>query len=126
MSIADIAAETGEVPVLQCPADVPGFSERGEPNDFKSFFETEGSSYTFQTPLYWAMDDPDIPGSWMLKPTTLYNLVRSSGMKKFFGRQLAEEEVWLLSDYTGFHNDRGKAHQQNFLYIDGHVADLER
>ncbi|MCP4250535.1 MAG: prepilin-type N-terminal cleavage/methylation domain-containing protein [bacterium] len=123
---ADIGAEPATVPVLQCPADVPGFSDRGEPNGFKSFFETEGSSYKFNTGLYFVMIDRDLPGFWMLNPTTLYNLVRSKDLKKYYGHQPAEEEVWLLRDYADFHNDRGKAHRQNFLYIDGHVSDLER
>ncbi len=119
--------------VFRCPADLPGFSDRPVPNVDKSFFETEGSSYTFNTELYWLMIEnwDDGPENWKFAPTTLYRLVRNEKMVSIYNGQPAEEQVYLMKDYQPFHRRRsgGKDDNQrafNFLYIDGHVADLER
>jgi prepilin-type processing-associated H-X9-DG protein len=63
---------------------------------------------------------------WRLKPTTLYNLVRHPRMIEKYSGQPAEQEIWLLKDYAGFHGPKDSPRRVNFLYIDGHVADLER
>lgn len=37
----------GETKVFRCPADTDGFTDRPPPNEGRSFFETERSSYSF-------------------------------------------------------------------------------
>jgi prepilin-type N-terminal cleavage/methylation domain-containing protein/prepilin-type processing-associated H-X9-DG protein len=114
--------------VFHCPADRPGFSDRGEPNANRSFFETEGSSYEFNQGLYFLMIDnfEGGPENWVIQPTTLYQLVRHERMIEHYNGQPAEEQVWLIKDYVAFHEIKGGNQPFNFLYIDGHVADLER
>jgi len=123
----DVAAEAGEVKVFQCPADVPGFDNRPAPNTGRSFFQTEGSSYRFNVELYWLMRDTSAPDPWKtLKPTTLYNLVRDPRMAEYYRGQPSEEQIHLLRDYQPFHGSKGSTQPINFLYVDGHVSDLER
>jgi len=111
--------------IFHCPGDVSGFSDRGAPHHTKTFFETEGSSYYFDYRLYFLMmDKPGDPTS--LKPTTLYNLVRHPMMVGWYKGQPAENEVPLIMDYQPFHGGQDAPHSMNFLYIDGHVSDLER
>jgi len=121
-------SSSGAGSVWQCPSDSPGKSRRGSPNANKTFFETEGSSYVFNTFLYFLMiDEADFPNRISLKQTTMYNLVRNERMIRDFGGQPAEEQVWLIRDYVPeFHSKKGEKNRWNFLYIDGHVSDLER
>ncbi|MHC4066877.1 MAG: type II secretion system protein [Planctomycetota bacterium] len=121
-------AQPAEVAIFQCPADLPGVADRGEPNGYKSYYQTEGSSFQFNVRLYWLMTEPGASSHdrWRPKPTTLYKLVRHPRMLRFYGSQPAEEEIWLMSDYEPFHNRRKPTKGFNFLYIDGHVADLAR
>ena len=124
----DVSAEQEHMEVFHCPADVPGRYDRGVPNGFKSFFETEGSSYGFNQRLYFLMIDnfEDDPENWVIKPTSLYQLVRHERMIERYNGQPAEEQVWLMKDYEQFHQTQGGNQPWNFLYVDGHVADLER
>ena len=123
----DSAAVAADMAIFHCPADVPGFSDRGEPNKNKTFFESEGSSYAYNWHLYQFMRDPDAPPhSWTLKPTTLYNLVRNPEALEYYKGQAGEKEIWLLADYRDFHHGKGSTQPINYLYVDGHVSDLER
>ena len=126
----DSGAQTTDMEVFHCPGDIPGVTDRGQPNQNKSFFATEGSSYVFNTMLYFIMmEDPSDPSS--IKPTSMYNLVRNPRLTNYLGRQVAEQEVSVISDYANFHVDKessrkeGVSHKKNYLYIDGHVSDFE-
>ncbi len=123
-------SSSGAGSVWQCPSDTPGKSRRGAPNANKTYFETEGSSYVFNTfEIYRFMNDEGgFLGFKNLKQTTMYNLVRKERAIRFYGGQPAEEQVWLVQDYVPeFHSkDAKKQPRWNFLYIDGHVSDLER
>ena len=107
----DAGAQPGAVAVFECPADRPGLIDRGEPNGYRSYYQTEGSSYGSNV---------------FLNGQKLYNFVRRDGVIEYFGGQPAEEEIYLLRDYAPFHGGRGSTQPFNFLYIDGHVSDLER
>ena len=115
--------------VFHCPADTPGFSDRGAPNFNKTFYETEGASYMYNWgDIIFSMVEDLSAGfeNWVIKPTSMSHIVRSKMMIKKFSGQPAEEQVWLLRDYDVFHKKKGGNRPINFLYIDGHVADLER
>ncbi len=122
----DSSAQIADMEVFRCPADTPGVTDRGAPNENKSFFETEGTSYQFNTRLYWFMRDQASSDPWLVKPTSLYNFVRNPDIVQMLGGQPTEQEIWLIRDYAAFHGGPKANRPINFLYIDGHVADLER
>jgi prepilin-type N-terminal cleavage/methylation domain-containing protein/prepilin-type processing-associated H-X9-DG protein len=122
----DVAAESADLEVFRCPADMPGYSDRLAPNQNQSYFETEGTSYMFNVFLYRAMRDESSPTHWAVKPTTLYNLLRHPWVVERYSGQPSEGELWLLRDYEKFHYSKSSGQAFNFLYADGHVADLER
>ena len=76
----DLEAQPGKVAVFECPGDRPGQVDRGEPNGYRSYYQTEGSSYGFN--LY-------------LRGKKLYNFVRNEHVIEYFGGQPAEAEMWL-------------------------------
>ena len=98
--------------VYKCPADKPRNlqEERPAPNTGKSYFESEGSSYQFQ-------DHPGILGH---KVQEVAKRISSRG-----DRVLAENQIWLVKDWQGFHGTPGEKNAANYLYSDGHVTDLE-
>lgn len=112
--------------VFHCPADVPGRDNREGPNRGKSYFETEKSSYRFNTFLHMLRDDVSFTEGAFEKPVKLSEVVNSERAKRFFGSKPAEEEIWLLRDYIAFHGKPGEQMSTNYLYVDGRVADLER
>ena len=97
--------------VFRCPGDVPGKTRRDPPNDGKSFYETEGTSYAY---------------NFRLSGEKLYEVVRQDFVKRYYGGQLTEEQIWIMRDYVAFHGKPGKPGASNYLYVDGHVSDLER
>lgn len=113
--------------VFHCPADTPGNGpRRPPPNRNKTYFETEGSSYTFNTFLHRLVDSASMFGGSFTKPVKLSEVVRSQRAQRVFGGVAPEEQIWLMRDYVGLHGKDGDQHRTNFLYVDGHVADLER
>jgi prepilin-type N-terminal cleavage/methylation domain-containing protein/prepilin-type processing-associated H-X9-DG protein len=108
--------------VFKCPADRPrNFQEqRPPPNTGRSFFETEGSSY---------QPSPYVRGisvrQFIHELTKEGDPNHSPWLKKYEGRVIAENQIWLVSDYQGFHAKQGANHASNYLYADGHVTDLE-
>ncbi|GJM25114.1 MAG: hypothetical protein DHS20C16_15290 [Phycisphaerae bacterium] len=111
--------------VFKCPADIPGKFERTGDNAGKSYFQTENSSYKFHVTLPLVLHVPGEPFDLNV-PVKLQDIVRSERAKQIFGGKPAEEEIWLLADYWTFHGKAGKPGSTNYLYVDGHVADLER
>lgn len=97
--------------ILQCPADLPGFRDRGAPNFFQSYYESEDSSYMI---------------NWYLRGKKLLEVVREKIIQDILGGQPTEEEIWVLRDYEKFHDKEGKNRPINYMYIDGHVGDLAR
>ena len=112
--------------VFHCPADLPGKVDRGEPHQGKTYFETENSSYVFNTFLYRFRDRDSLTGGEYAAPVKLSQVVRSERAKFFFGGTPAESSIWLMRDYTAFHGEPGAPGASNYLYVDGHVGDLEQ
>ena len=121
---AELADKGNEV--FHCPADKPGFIDRGEPNKGKSYFQTENSSYVFNTRLQFLRNGTSFFDMDFNSPVKLSEVVRSDRAKRMFGGQAAEEQIWLLRDYVAFHGKAGTPGAANYLYVDGRVADLER
>ncbi len=121
--LVDVLSPYGlaEAKVFRCPADSPQnvHEERGDPNTGLTYFATEGSSYKPHPSL----------GGWRLKDF-IAELTGKTGSdnwwaRPFKGRAIAENMIWLIADYQGFHNKKGAEQASNYLYSDGHVTDLE-
>lgn len=111
--------------VFKCPADIPGKFQREGEKAGKSYFQTENSSYKFHTTLSFFLLTPGVPPDPDAR-VKLQDIVRSERAKQVFGSKPAEEEIWLLADYWTFHGKAGQTGSTNYLYVDGHVGDLER
>jgi len=112
--------------VLRCPGDFPGKDNREGQNNGKSYFESEKSSYCFNTRLYMLRDDVSFTDGAFNKPVKLSEVVNSERAKRIFGSKPAEEDIWLMRDYIAFHGKPGQKNSTNYLYLDGRVADLQR
>jgi prepilin-type N-terminal cleavage/methylation domain-containing protein/prepilin-type processing-associated H-X9-DG protein len=98
--------------MFKCPADKPrNFQEeRKSPNEGKAYFATEGSSYQFT-------DNPRILG---------HNVAEvARQMTEHGSMTVAENQIPLVKDFQGFHAKMGQENAANYLYLDGHVTDLE-
>jgi type II secretory pathway pseudopilin PulG len=107
--IADVLSDEvrAQGRVFQCPDD-RGMIDRGEPNYSKPYFATERSSYAYATRLNgWTIED------------------YANHMKESLGLQLRINSIWLFCDYNNFHGAGGAPGARRYLYIDGHVSDLE-
>lgn len=106
--IADVLGkEVGNPEVFHCPNDQPG-GVRPAPNEGKSYFESERSSYEFRFQL----------GGMTTQEA-------ANRFSQFTDRTVAENTIWILRDYDNFHGPAGKPAARRYLYIDGHVADYE-
>ncbi|HRX84038.1 MAG TPA: type II secretion system protein [Phycisphaerae bacterium] len=112
--------------VFHCPADQPGKIEREGQNNGLSYFETEKSSYMFNTRLYMMRDSVSFTDGTFDNPVKLSEIVNSERAKRYYGSKPAEEDIWLMRDYAPFHGKAGQKHSTNYLYLDGRVADLQR
>ena len=112
--------------VFHCPADLPGMYRRAGDNEGKSYFDTENTSYAFNTSLHRFANRDSLSGGQFRKPVKLSEIIRTERAKRYFGGQAAEEEVWLMRDYIAFHGKAGKPNAANYLYVDGRVSDLAR
>jgi prepilin-type N-terminal cleavage/methylation domain-containing protein len=108
--IADVLLpHMGNVPeTFQCPDDKPG-RKRPAPNDGKSYFQSERSSYEYRTPFAGGK--------------TIIELANMAS--EFTGRAIAPNSIWLLKDYNAFHGKPGQSGALRYLYVDGHVTDFE-
>ena len=96
--------------VFACPADVPGKTRREGEFDGKSYYETEGTSYAY---------------NFRLSGRKMYEIVRNERVIRHFGH-ISETQLWIMRDMVAFHGKAGTPGASNYLYIDGHVADLEK
>lgn len=101
--------------VFECPQDQPGGVQRKEPNIGKSFFESERSSYELR-----GRDPPFWRGIAGMQYDRL-----SSEYEKFRGRKVPNHMIWVMRDYQNFHAPAGQVGSRRYLYLDGHVSDLE-
>ncbi len=124
--------------VFHCPSDRPGFSERGEPNEDKSYFETERSSYEYRTGM-------SVEMGWTVMGKSIPEAARF--LENFYEDRfnieltIPDNSFWLLRDYNNFHGKGVKRGDDNefpgesgprsgpgarrYLYSDGHVSDFE-
>jgi prepilin-type N-terminal cleavage/methylation domain-containing protein len=107
--IADVLLGTHNDPskVFKCPND-QGASDRGAPNGYKSYFDTERSSYAYR---------------FQLGGQTLADYVRR--MEEHPGVKVRINSTWIFQDYNNFHAQAGTPGARRYLYIDGHVTDYE-
>ncbi len=107
--IADVLAQhlgnQGEA--LHCPQDLDG-GARPAPNEGKSYFESERSSYEYRMRI----------GGLTMKEV-------AARFERFTGKQLPENAIWILRDYENFHGKGGTIGARRYLYVDGHVTDFE-
>ncbi|NOX59441.1 MAG: type II secretion system protein [Planctomycetes bacterium] len=122
--LAKELADEGE-DVFKCPADIPGKTDRLGDNEGKSYFQSENSSYQFNTFLPFFLMPAGSPMDFDI-PVKLQEIVRTERAKNRYGGQPAEEQIWLMKDYFAFHGKPGTVGSTNYLYVDGHVGDLER
>ncbi len=97
----------GEGAVFHCPNDDEG-RRRPAPNEGRTYFESEGSSYEYRS---------RIGGQTMTEVV--------AGFERFIDRSVAENSIWIMRDYDNFHAPAGKPGARRYLYIDGHVTDYE-
>ncbi|MEK6677619.1 MAG: type II secretion system protein [Planctomycetota bacterium] len=100
--------------VFHCPDDDEGVS-RPAPNQGKSYFESERSSYSYRAAL-----DLRTPIGGMSTKDVL-NFFK----ERFPNRTVAENAFWIITDYDNFHAPAGKPGSRRYLYSDGHVTDFE-
>lgn len=103
-----LAPDTGGAgQIFQCPSDKSD-NGRDEPNRGKSYYQTELSSYEFQ---------------WRLGGDTLEEFIKR--VEEFRGTRLQITSIWLFRDYNNFHGPGGTPGARRYVYIDGHVTDME-
>jgi prepilin-type N-terminal cleavage/methylation domain-containing protein len=108
--IADVLFGKDDNPskVFRCPND-QGTSDRGEPNGYKSYFDTERSSYAYR---------------FSLGGETMQEYVRRFE-EHHPDAKIRMNSVWIFQDYNNFHAAGGTPGARRYLYIDGHVTDYE-
>jgi len=107
--IADVLSEEvgGDTGVFHCPNDQPG-GQREPPNNGRSYFDSEGSSYEYRT---------------RFGGRTLDEVAKR--LRDRFDRAVGENTIWIMRDYDNFHGEAGQPGARRYLYIDGHVGDFE-
>lgn len=93
--------------VFACPNDTGGIP-RLAPNEGKSYYETEKSSYDYR---------------FHLGGETMADFLKKYA--EFTGQHVNENTLWILRDYDNFHGDGGKPGARRYVYYDGHVTDFE-
>jgi len=92
--------------VFYCTMDIG--KDREAPNQGKSFFITEKSSYEFRLGL---------------GGTSIAEYVKRR--REFRGSAPNENEIWIMRDYGNFHAAPGQSGSRRYLYYDGRVTDFE-
>ncbi len=109
--IADVLANhVGNEKAFKCPDDLGG-EPRDDPNNGKSYFESERSSYEYRT-------QPRLGGR------TMKDVVQRIQQGPS-GEQLQESTIWIMRDFNNFHGIPGQEGARRYLYYDGHVTDFE-
>lgn len=93
--------------VFACPDD-NGQIVRGAPNEGRSYFSTEKSSYEYR---------------FRLGGISIAESIKR--MAEFTGRTINENTLWILRDYDNFHGPGGKPGARRYVYYDTHVTDFE-
>jgi prepilin-type N-terminal cleavage/methylation domain-containing protein len=103
-----LAPYLGQKELLKCPKDVVGNGyitgtgdDRNPEDQSKTYFDSEGSSYQYNTRL----------GG------------RQAG-KDRFSREYGENQSPVLFDYKTFHGQPNTKGAMNYLMVDSHVGDL--
>jgi prepilin-type N-terminal cleavage/methylation domain-containing protein len=108
-SVADFQSSA----VFRCPDDIPGDGEEYGYSDGKSFYDREGTSYTYHR-------DRTATFNMVIHPRTRAELLINERKKP------SETEgsgiIWLAADFGCFHGARDTLISRYFLYADGHVA----
>jgi type II secretory pathway pseudopilin PulG len=116
--------------VFRCPGDLRGRFQRDPPNDGKSYFESERSSYEYRTG--WLNKDFTVMGKSVLEAVEL--------LERVYRTKVPDNTFWIMRDYRNFHSKpavqrgvddetgqtgKGEAGARRYLYSDGHVGDYE-
>lgn len=96
-----------QLEIFHCPSDrITG--ARPAPNENKTYFESEGTSYEFRQGL---------------GGRTLQEYINHRA--EHTGTRIAENTIWIFRDFENFHATAGTTGSRRYLYIDGHVTDYE-
>jgi prepilin-type N-terminal cleavage/methylation domain-containing protein len=93
--------------IFKCPDDVTG-NEREAPNQGKTYFQTEHTSYEYQV---------------RLGGQTIEQYV--ARIEEHLGIRLEINSIWLFRDFNNFHAPGGTPGARRYLYNDGRVTDFE-
>jgi prepilin-type N-terminal cleavage/methylation domain-containing protein len=103
-----LAADAGEeLLIFRCPNDFAN-GERPAPNQGKSYYESERSSYEYQVRL----------GGRTIEQ-------HAARIEEHTGIKVEINSIWLFRDFHNFHAPGGTAGARRYLYNDGHVTDFE-
>jgi len=109
--LADVLKNhVGNEKTFKCPDDM-GHLQRDDPNNGKSYFESERSSYEYRTP--------------MLGGRTMKDVVKRIHDSRGDGNLFQESTIWIMRDYDNFHGPAGTTGSRRYVYYDGHVTDFE-
>ena len=119
--IADVLAKhIKDRKVLECPGDRRGLTDRPGSNANRSYYESERSSYEYETRL----------GG--LTPSQFTDITKPPGplppdapAVPSVGK-IAPNTVWIMKDYISFHGNTGEKGSFRYLFIDGHAGDFEQ
>ena len=95
-----------QLEIFKCPSDRSN-GERPAPNQGRTYFDTEGSSYAYQM---------------RLSGRTIKDYLEQMAEH---GHPVIENKVWIFRDFENFHGTGGKPGARRYLYNDGHVTDYE-
>lgn len=123
ISIADVLLPElkGQSKVFQCPSDRAGFTDRPPPNTGLSFFESERSSYAYNTRLAGRSTAELSTGS----PKSRLFIKPPPAADNDDAISFALPESFIMHDYAGFHAKGDRLGGRRYLYLDGHVAGFE-
>ncbi len=115
--------------LYRCRSDMPGKTKRTtvDPNNqYKSFWETEGTSYQY-TPLPAGLADvlgeEDDPGIINVGDVVVKITPELSGHPWHHFRDMKTSQMYVLTEYESFHGKRGTSKIRNTLYADLHVEE---
>ncbi len=94
--------------LFRCPQDRPGV-QRADPNDGKSYFQSERSSYEFRIQLNGRILEQHV-----------------KELQGRLNRPIPVNGFWIMRDYNNFHGKGGTTGSRRYLYIDNHVTDFEQ
>lgn len=103
----------GATKVFLCPADRVINRPTGSTSTAETYFEQEGSSYTYN-PFFNAFATTD--------ERTGINKVWVDAIADIGRRGRLPNEIDIFQDYDPFHDTKGSIHSRNYLYADFHVG----